>query len=142
VTKDELRVALRGAGLRATPQRLAVLGMLSKSTVPLSHGDIADRLATAAAERSTIYRNIIALARAGLVHRTGRDTAWRFAIARDVPHARAHPHFVCKACGRVSCLEATDVKVRRSDLPGAMRRGDFEIQIHGVCDDCASARPS
>lgn len=136
VTRDEIRVAIRGAGLRATPQRVAVLGLLSTSTAPLSHGDISARLDILSGERSTIYRSIIALARVGLVHRTGRDTAWRFAIARDVSHARAHPHFACKQCGRIECLETLDVRLPRARGPRALRRGDVEIHVSGICDEC------
>jgi Fur family ferric uptake transcriptional regulator len=136
VTKDELRTAIRGVGLRATEQRVAVLGLLSKSVEPLSHGEISDRLANMATERSTIYRSIIALSRAGLVQRTGRDTAWRFAFRRDVPHAQAHPHFVCNSCGRTQCLERAKVTLRRVGGPRAVKQRDFEIQLRGVCDEC------
>jgi Fur family ferric uptake transcriptional regulator len=136
VTKDELRTAIRGAGLRATAQRVAVLGLLSKSAEPLSHGEISERLANLATERSTIYRNIIALARAGLVERTGRDTAWRFAFTRGVAHARAHPHFVCNSCGRTQCLEKMTVAMGRVDGPRAVKLREFEIQLRGACDDC------
>src|SRR5690349_3510936 len=40
---DELRVRIRGAGLRVTAPRLAVLHCLSGATTPQSHGDLADR---------------------------------------------------------------------------------------------------
>ena len=52
---DELRSAVRAKGLRATPSRLAVLELLRGSDAPMSHGDVADRLATQAWDRATIY---------------------------------------------------------------------------------------
>ena len=45
---DELRSAVRAVGLRATPSRLAVLELLRSSDTPMSHGDVADRLASQA----------------------------------------------------------------------------------------------
>ena len=45
---DELRTMVRAKGLRATPSRLAVLELLRASDAPMSHGDVADRLASQA----------------------------------------------------------------------------------------------
>ena len=59
---DELRTAVRGKGMRATPSRLAVLELLRSSDTPMSHGDVADRLASQAWDRATIYRNLTDLA--------------------------------------------------------------------------------
>ena len=69
-TLDELRTMVRAKGLRATPLRLAVLELLRASDAPRSHGDVADRLASQAWDRATIYRNLTDLAEAGLVRRT------------------------------------------------------------------------
>ncbi|HEY5950915.1 MAG TPA: transcriptional repressor, partial [Kofleriaceae bacterium] len=55
---DELRSAVRAKGLRATPSRIAVLELLRASDAPMSHGDVADRLANQAWDRATIYRNL------------------------------------------------------------------------------------
>jgi Fur family transcriptional regulator, ferric uptake regulator len=139
VTHDELRTAIRGVGLRATLQRIAVLRVLSDSSTPMSHADVSIRLSTPREARSTIYRNLIALARVGLVRRVNRgERMWRFELIRETPHARAHPHFVCTSCGRVSCLPASSVVVRRVKAPRAIGLGHFEIQVRGICDVCNS----
>jgi Fe2+ or Zn2+ uptake regulation protein len=130
MTRDELRAVIRGAGLRATAQRVAVLGLLTRTTEPMSHGEISRRVTGEAVERSTVYRNIIALARAGLVRRSGRDTVWRFELVREVPHARAHPHFYCNSCG-----------VIRRKTPRALARGLFEVHVRGLCDACEAQSP-
>src|SRR3569623_2403993 len=102
---DELRSAARAKGLRATPSRLAVLELLRSSDTPMSHGDVADRLATQAWDRATIYRNLTALAEAGLVRRPDvGDHVWRFEAVKDEREPGAHPHFVCTECGVVECL--------------------------------------
>jgi Fur family transcriptional regulator, ferric uptake regulator len=137
VTHDELRTALRGAGLRATLQRIAVLRVLSDSATPMSHGDVSRRLSALDEERSTIYRNLLDLARTGLVRRVNRgDRTWRFELARDTPHARAHPHFVCTSCGKMSCLPELRV-VGHAKSPHAIKLGQFEVHVRGICDVCA-----
>jgi Fur family ferric uptake transcriptional regulator len=137
VTHDELRIAIRGAGLRATLQRIAVLRVLSDSGTPMSHGDVSRRLSALAEERSTIYRNLLDLARAGLVRRSNRgDRTWRFELAHDTPHARAHPHFVCTSCGEMSCLPDLRVIAGRVKSPHAIKLGQFEVHVRGICDSC------
>jgi Fe2+ or Zn2+ uptake regulation protein len=141
MTRDELRAVIRGAGLRATAQRVAVLGLLTRTTEPMSHGEISRRVTGEAVERSTVYRNIIALARAGLVRRSGRDTVWRFELVREVPHARAHPHFYCNSCGAVECLLDLSFGVIRRKTPRALARGLFEVHVRGLCDACEAQSP-
>jgi len=132
-----MRTAIRAAGLRATARRVAVLAILSKAAEPMSHGEIAARLTRVPNARSTVYRNLVALAKAGLVHRSSVDGVWRFARAPDAQHARAHPHFACDRCGRIACLVATTVTIDREAVPLAVRLGQIEIVIRGVCDACA-----
>src|SRR5215510_14727727 len=99
---DELRAAVRAKGLRATPSRLAVLELLRASDAPMSHGDVADLLASQAWDRATIYRNLTDLAEAGLGRRTDvGDHVWRFDAVRADHEASEHPYFVCTECGTV-----------------------------------------
>src|SRR6476620_1139096 len=102
---DALRTQVRAKGLRATPSRLAVLELLRVSDAPMSHGDVADRLASQAWDRATIYRNLTDLAEAGLARRTDvGDHVWRFEAVNADHEVAAHPHFVCTECGSVECL--------------------------------------
>jgi len=136
-TLDELRGAIRGSGLRATPSRVAVLGLLRGGATPLSHGDVADRLADQAWDRATIYRNLTDLAEAGLLRRTDLgDHVWRFE-AVDAAHAASqHPHFVCTECGSVACLPELELTLRRGKARRAFRRDQVEVQVRGRCDAC------
>jgi Fur family transcriptional regulator, ferric uptake regulator len=138
VKHDPLRTALRGAGLRVTLQRIAVLGIVNESERPISHGEISKQLGGVGDDRSTVYRNLMDLARAGLVRRVAvGDRKWRFEPARSNPHARAHPHFICTSCGDVACLTALRVAVGRVKAPRAIELGEFEVQVRGICDVCA-----
>lgn len=135
---DELRGSVRAKGLRATPSRLAVLELLRASDSPMSHGDVADRLASQAWDRATIYRNLTDLAEAGLVARADLgDHAWRFeAVGAGAAH---HPHFVCTECGVVECLPDLEIRVPAATrrAPRALRAREVEVQVKGVCDACA-----
>ena len=137
---DELRAELRGAGLRATPSRLAVLDVLRASDAPVSHGDVADRLASQAWDRATIYRNLTDLAEAGLARRTDvGDHVWRFEAASS-RHGEAHPHFVCTACGAIECLPEIELAIRRARSgrpPRSVRRRQVEVHVRGLCDACS-----
>lgn len=139
---DELRAHVRAKGLRATPSRLAVLELLRVSDAPMSHGDVADRLATQAWDRATIYRNLTDLAEAGLVRRTDvGDHVWRFEAVSGDHEAAAHPHFVCTECGTVECLPELELAVRsasrsRSRPPRAVKQRQVEVHVRGLCDAC------
>lgn len=142
-TLDELRAAVRGKGLRATPSRLAVLELLRSTDTPMSHGDVADRLASQAWDRATIYRNLTDLAEAGLVRRSDiGDHVWRFEALTGEHEAEAHPHFVCTECGTVECLPEIELAVRRAPQaarakpPRAVKQRQVEVHVRGLCDAC------
>jgi Fur family ferric uptake transcriptional regulator len=138
---DELRAAVRARGLRATPSRLAVLDIVRATEAPVSHGEVADRLASQAWDRATIYRNLTDLAEVGLLRRTDvGDHVWRFeAIEHE---ASAHPHFVCTECGTVECLPEIELTLRRPEpsrrvrAPRAVKQRQVEVHVRGLCDAC------
>ena len=131
---------MRAAGLRATAARVAVLRHLTEAGVALSHAEVAEQVARTGVDRTTVYRNLVDLTDAGLVHRTDLgDHVWRFAVpgAGHAPPDADHPHFVCNSCGAVECLPEDSVAVkpnRRS--PRALRQPGLQIQVRGVCDEC------
>lgn len=141
-TLDELRSAVRGKGLRATPSRLAVLELLRASDAPMSHGDVADRLASQAWDRATIYRNLTDLAEAELVRRTDvGDHVWRFEAVTEEHAGGVHPHFVCTECGVVECLPELELAISsrsptRSKPPRAVKQRQVEVHVRGLCDTC------
>jgi Fur family ferric uptake transcriptional regulator len=134
---DELRTAVRARGLRATPSRIAVLELLRVESAPMSHGDVADRLASQAWDRATIYRNLIDLSEVGLARRTDvGDHVWRFEAVTE-GHEMTHPHFVCTECGTVECLPELELTVRRARAPRAIRQRQVEVHVRGLCDACS-----
>jgi Fur family transcriptional regulator, ferric uptake regulator len=134
---DDLRAAIRTAGLRATPSRLAVLELLRRDSTPLSHAEVADRLGDRAGDKATVYRNLMDMARVGLLRRTDvGDHIWRFETAAG-EHQQEHPHFVCTDCGTVECLPDLRISVRQAAAaPASIREREVEVQLRGLCDTC------
>lgn len=135
--RDEelLRQQLRDAGLRVTGSRIAVLGALRRAGQPLSHADAFDLVAGRGWNRTTIWRNLLDLAKAGLARRFDLgDHVWRFE-AQPAVEQEQHPHFVCTSCGIVECLDGVSVTIQQA--PKALRSRAVEIQMRGTCDACA-----
>ena len=133
---EAVQAIIRGAGLRCTAARLAVMQHLLGSLGPETHAEVSEALADKGFDRATIYRNLTELTDAGLVSRVELgDHVWRFEVRR---HAKAgmkgedHPHFLCTSCGEVSCLD--DVNVAITPKPGASGReaGDAGARRQGA----------
>jgi len=138
VSVDALRGELRDAGLRATGARIAVLRIMRMAAAPLSHAEVCDRLEGQPWDKATVYRNLIDLAKAGLLRRAvlgGR--VWRFEDVHEGDQGdHRHAHFVCVTCGSVECLPEGAVTVGVQDLPSGR---PIEVQLRGECTDCGEA---
>ena len=135
------REALRRAGLRRTPFREALLGLLRRAEGPLSHGELLARMPCG--DRVTLYRALEALERSGVVHRIqGTDGVWRFrAHAAEAPRCPGgHPHFLCTACGRMWCLEGQPWPT--VTVPPGARVTDKQLVVSGICALCLAEEPS
>ena len=136
---DVIRESLTKAGMRRTAPRLAVLRKLVEASIPLSHSDMVDLLASEGFDSTTVYRNLKDLADAGLVTRRDLgDHTWRYELTRDgEPHAKGHPHFLCEDCGAVACLDSSRVNISAGPgVPRSVGKGGVEIQLKGRCDRC------
>lgn len=134
---DEVKATIRSAGLRATPARVATLMLLRDATAPMTHADVAARLAESGVDKATAFRNLNDMADAGLLRRAELgDHVYRFEEVRDDEHGHdPHPHFLCVTCGTVTCLDEVRLTVgsqRASEEVGEVT----EILLRGQCNDC------
>jgi Fur family transcriptional regulator, ferric uptake regulator len=127
---------------RMTPAREQLVEVLAGSDRPLTIPEILD--ARRGLAQSSVYRNLVVLEDAGVVHRMmTRDEFARYELAEDL--TGHHHHLVCSSCGRVEDLPATP-GVERSvaaAVDDAARRAGFRTQHHrldlvGLCARCAS----
>jgi Fur family transcriptional regulator, stress-responsive regulator len=133
---------LRGAGLRVTAARVALL-----ETVRL--GDHLDAEAIAAGVRDrvghvslqAVYEALHALAAAGLIRRiepAGSPTRYEGRVMDN------HHHVVCRSCGVVAdvdCATGEAPCLKASDDHG-FSIDEAEVVYWGLCPDCSIARSS
>lgn len=126
-------------GMTPTPHRRRVLEVIGGNNYPLSAQEIYATLRrTQAINRVTVYRILDTLVENGIVQRLrGGGRAAYYGMAPN-EHHQPHPHFYCKHCGQMNCLNPgsieMDLKAFRQMFPG--RIDGVELRIDGVCKDC------
>jgi len=130
---------LAGLKLRRTPARILLLSMLLRAKSPLTHDDLFARVRRGNIDRVTVYRMLQTFINAGIVHRIDPgDRLWRFAVCGTVHQGHCHPHFTCRVCGTVECLN--DVALPRlEELRPAYSVEEQEVYMRGLCARCAAA---
>jgi Fur family ferric uptake transcriptional regulator len=130
---------LQASGLGHTPNRQRVLEVIGDSSRPLSAQQIFDTLSpTDNINRVTVYRILDLLVDNGLVSRiSGGGRSFVYGPAPNENHP-AHPHFYCKSCGNLECLNPLSLNV---DLHPMQRTfvgliENVEVRVDGVCKNC------
>ncbi|HEX6185712.1 MAG TPA: Fur family transcriptional regulator [Pyrinomonadaceae bacterium] len=139
VTRDNVETRLRGAELRLTPQRFAVLEYLTRAGGHPTADQIAAEINRRfpRASRATVYNALKALRDAGLV----REVATEEALTRYESNVEPHHHFVCRACGRIEDVPTETFKAPgRVELAGGHEVETVEVVLRGLCGACARKR--
>ncbi|EIV91626.1 Fur family transcriptional regulator [Frankia sp. QA3] len=130
--------ALRGAGLRVTGPRLAVLDVLAEhphATADAVAEQVRARLGTVS--KQAIYDVLAAFVTAGLVRRIEpAGSPARF----ETRTADNHHHLVCRVCGRVAdvdCVTGARPCLEPGDDAGFVIE-EAEVVFWGVCRSCRS----
>lgn len=124
---------LRELGLRVTPARVALLGLLDASDEPLSHAEAVERLGPRGGDPATTYRNLIKLVEVGLARVA--STVGGITLFESTTRAEhEHPHFHCASCGTTSCLPETTVEAPRGRWRKAVK--EAELTFVGTCPRC------
>ena len=130
---------LAAADLEATENRVLVLEVVGNNTFPLSAGDIYDTLARSSSiNRVTVYRILDLLVDHGVVERiSSGGRAFSYGLAPNDFH-QPHPHFYCKRCGQMDCLNPQSLTVESDPLwktfPGRIDK--VEVRVDGICKNC------
>jgi len=130
---------LTKAGLEVTANRLRVLEIVGNNAFPLSAGDIFKTLGRSSKiNRVTVYRILDLLVGNGVVERlsTGGRAAY-YGLAPNSYHV-PHPHFYCKSCGQMDCLNPQSLDLDTGSLwktfPGRIDK--VEVRVDGICKNC------
>lgn len=136
--EQDLTAALRGRGLRVTPQRLFILRALTELDRHVSAEEVLATVGESLPNVSlpTVYATLELFEEMGLVRRLGVTQG---AVLYD-PRPDPHSHRVCDRCGAIEDFDAD------LDLAAALRRagrggfeaGRAEVVVHGLCARCAA----
>jgi len=136
VYHEEGPVLLARAGLRLTQGRRQLLEVLLRADHPLSHQEL---LEASGLSRVALYRALDAFRQAGLVHRIeAGDRLWRYAMCSCGHSVHCHPHFTCRVCGAVECLNEVSLPTVSLREMG-YRVEEQEVYLRGICGKCSSA---
>ncbi|MFW6049965.1 MAG: Fur family transcriptional regulator [Myxococcota bacterium] len=136
----EVVAELRDAGLKVTPQRLAVFRALWGDETHPTAQEIYERLQEEFPSMSfaTVYNTLDALAGIGRVRPLALGGATRFD-----PNVEPHHHAVCDRCGAVRDVPASPHQARRTPAEvSGFRVRRVERLYRGLCPDCAGAEGS
>ena len=138
---DAMREGLdwKAVGLRKTPQREIVLGLLQSAvdhpTADWIHQEARQILPSISL--ATIYRTLRALKEKGLVHEfSGGSVPSRYDGA-----GRGHEHIRCVRCGAVEDVSLPELGNIRDQVAERteFRVGNFPLLFHGLCEMCVRA---
>ena len=116
---------LHECGLRCTEPRRCIVEALEKG--PHTHAQL---LEATGLDRVTVYRNLQALQKAGLVYRVPVEGSENvYVLCRE--GNSFHAHFFCERCHRAYCLEPGTFW-----LTGAWSEGVKRVLLVGVCPEC------
>jgi Fe2+ or Zn2+ uptake regulation protein len=134
---------LEKAGLAKTAQRTAVLEIMLGAATPLSAADIQARLkGRQKINRVTVYRIIASLREGGVIREIETDRGGNcYEIA--CPHNPVHPHFKCKLCGSMICMQPLTFSQAWEWLarPYDFTIDRINVNIVGTCNTCGASRP-
>ena len=123
---------------RKTKSVKAIQDFFENRTTAVSVVDLVEHF-KAEMNKVTVYRILSRMETEGLIHSfNGTDgLTWYAACSTQCSHKAhhdSHPHFQCKKCGRVECLEITvpipKVKNRKVD--------SGIVLLVGECEECLS----
>jgi Fur family peroxide stress response transcriptional regulator len=126
---------LKQAGLKLTPQRIAIVHEIAGDLSHPTAQDLFERLRDAFPTMSfaTVYNTLDTLARCGLTGELRIGGAVRFD-----PNVEPHHHAVCDSCGAIADLPAERPAKRLLLDRAAFRVRTEERTYRGLCGRCVS----
>ena len=130
----------RGAGLKPTPQRVAIIEALEGKDRPVTAQDLHDEMrGSGAPGLATVYRTLRALAEAGTAETFEAEPGELAYKLCEVVH---HHHLICERCGQVTTIPSCEVEGWASAV--AKRRGfrvtGHRADVYGLCARCSRSR--
>lgn len=136
-TQDEHVALLREAGLRTTPQRLAI----AREIFARNHPTVAEVFAAVRRQfptigLATVYNTLRSMTEKGLI----RELPFADAIRYDA-NISEHVNLVCTRCGKIEDREDCDDLVRaiRERVSRGFTAQNERVDLYGFCRACSRA---
>ena len=126
-------------GLRLTPLRAQVLGLVADAGKPVKAYDLLDLMKSDSGSTAppTVYRALDFLLEQGFIHLLASINAF---VACHHPHVRhSVPFLICDRCQNATELEDTRISElldSQAQALGFATRAQT-LEVHGICADCA-----
>ena len=142
---SEMLSDLKRAGLKMTPQRIAIVRLFAADESHPTAQDLFERLQPDFPSMSfaTVYNTLDALTSAGLARTLRLGGAARFD-----PNVDPHHHAVCDACGAIVDLPVASIDATTAERSQLRARADgfavrtVEHVYRGLCAACQKAQGS
>ena len=136
-TADELTTLFRDRGLRVTPQRQAIFGLLSGNDAHPTVESLyeAARRTMPTISLKTVYQTVHDLEEMGEVALLDVGTG---SVRVDPNVEHAHHHLICTRCGKVRdvLVDITGLRVPARER-GGFTLDEIEVHFRGTCAECA-----
>ncbi|OGO20385.1 MAG: transcriptional repressor [Chloroflexi bacterium RBG_16_50_11] len=127
---------LKKQGLKLTPQRMLIVDVIHDTQAHLTAEEIIGSVQSRmpGVNKSTIYRTLELLEKAGCVYKSELDSGFVYHHAEE----GHHHHLVCSRCGKtINCAENLFAPVERIIMEKYKFLADFKhVIIHGICGEC------
>ncbi len=130
---------LKASALEPTENRLRVLEIIGNNNFPLSAEHIFNTVDRShRINRVTVYRVLKLLVSHDLIEQySSGGRSFFYGVAPNQNHP-PHPHFYCRKCGQMNCLNPESLAVDTLNLektfPGQIEK--VEIRVDGICKNC------
>jgi len=124
--KRSLKEKLHEEGLRCTQPRRCIVEALESG--PKTHAEL---LKLTRLDRVTVYRNLLALQKIGLIYRVYLASGEPYYVLCDA-ETPTHAHFFCEKCHQAMCLPDETIQV----APPWAERVE-RVLLVGKCAQCA-----
>ena len=131
---SEAPALARMAGLRPTPQRVAIIEALEGKDRPVTAQDLHEEV-RGATGLATVYRTLRALADTGLAESFSANEGEQAYKLCEPAH---HHHLICERCGQVQTIPSCEVEEWAAAVG---RRRGFSVtghraDVYGLCEPC------
>ncbi|HOV29349.1 MAG TPA: transcriptional repressor [Synergistales bacterium] len=128
---------LKSIGARVTPARVLMLETLHSGCGLFTAQALHEDLPEGTADLATVYRFLALLVEKNLAREvTGTDGVLYYEMACS--HNPSHPHFECRSCGRIYCLEGY-LPEEWKHFPACPQGHGVEsvsVVFRGTCSNC------